>query len=202
MQLLQRWLRSSTGPRKTRIVLQDELVCRCEDLATASKEFLNCWATRDAASAKLSTAISPLTRACRPAQQLAHHLISSQICGGRWLCLRFAASRTVRIPKSSAVDGNGLIVRSPGALRPLSVIARSSTQRFDLAYMSTPMRCIHAAQRCVSTRQMTDNIFEVETTALLHFACATRDSSTLLHDFAFAYPCVNHTWIFHVLEQT
>ena len=36
--------------------LQDELECSCEDLATASKEFSNCWAAHKAASAKLSSA--------------------------------------------------------------------------------------------------------------------------------------------------
>ena len=35
---------------------------------------------------------------------------------------------------------------------------------------------------------MTDNIFEVETTALGHVPCATCDSGILLTDFAAAYP--------------
>ena len=35
---------------------RDELDCSCEGLATASKEFSNCWATHEAASAKLSNA--------------------------------------------------------------------------------------------------------------------------------------------------
>ena len=34
--------------------LQDELDCSCEDLATVSREFPNCWATQEAANAKLS----------------------------------------------------------------------------------------------------------------------------------------------------
>ena len=63
------------------------------------------------------------------------------------------------------------------------------------------MRCLHPAQRCVSTRQMTDNIFEMETTAVAHSACVTRDCGILLTDFACAYPCVDHSWIFHVLEK-
>ena len=33
----------------------------------------------------------------------------------------FAASRTVFVPKSSDVDDNGLVVRSPDALRPLTL---------------------------------------------------------------------------------
>ena len=57
-------------------------------------------------------------------------------------------------------------------------------------------------QRCISSRQMTDNIFEIETTALDHVACAPRVSRILLTDFAAAYPSVNHSWIFHVLEKT
>ena len=48
---------------------------------------------------------------------------------------------------------------------------------------------------------MTDNILEVEKTALAHVTCATRDSGILLTDFACAYHCVNHVWIFHVLEK-
>ena len=49
---------------------------------------------------------------------------------------------------------------------------------------------------------MTDNIFEIETTALAHVACAPQDSGVLLTDFAAAYPSVNHSWIFSVLENT
>ena len=49
---------------------------------------------------------------------------------------------------------------------------------------------------------MTDNIFEIETTALTHVACAPQESGILLTDFAAAYPSVNHSWIFHVLEKT
>ena len=47
---------------------------------------------------------------------------------------------------------------------------------------------------------MTDNIFEIET-ALAHVACAPRESGILLTDFAAAYPGVNRSWIFHVLEK-
>ena len=64
------------------------------------------------------------------------------------------------------------------------------------------MRCIHPSQRCISSMQMTDNIFEIETTALAHVACAPRASCILLTDFDAAYPSVNHSWIFHVLEKT
>ena len=64
------------------------------------------------------------------------------------------------------------------------------------------MRCIHPSQRFISSRQMTDNIFEIETTALAHVACAPQESGILLTDFAAAYPSVNHSWIFSVLENT
>ena len=64
------------------------------------------------------------------------------------------------------------------------------------------MRCIHPSQRCISSRQMTANIFEIETTALAHVACAPQESGILLTDFAAAYPRVNHSWIFSVIEKT
>ena len=48
---------------------------------------------------------------------------------------------------------------------------------------------------------MTDNIFDVETTALAHVPCAPRESFNLLTDFAAAYPCANRSWIFLVLEK-
>ena len=49
---------------------------------------------------------------------------------------------------------------------------------------------------------MPDNIFEIVSTALAHVACALQDSGALLTDFAAAYPSVNHSWIFSVLEHT
>ena len=106
--------------------------------------------------------------------------------------------------KSSDVDNNGRIVRSPEALRPLTLC------NCDYKILTTAicrglhwytMRCIHPSQRCISARQMTDNIFEIETTALAHVACAPRLAGILLTDFAAAYPSVNHSWIFHVLER-
>ena len=48
---------------------------------------------------------------------------------------------------------------------------------------------------------MTDNIFEIETTALVHVACSPQESGILLTDFAAAYLSVNHLWIFHVDEK-
>ena len=54
----------------------------------------------------------------------------------------FAGSRTVSIPKSSTAEDNGLIVRSPDALRPLTlcviVTARSSAQRYASACIGMP----------------------------------------------------------------
>ena len=48
---------------------------------------------------------------------------------------------------------------------------------------------------------MTDNNFEIETTALAHVACAPQEAGILLTDSAAAYPCVNHSWIFSVIEN-
>ena len=41
-----------------------------------------------------------------------------------------------------------------------------------------------------------------ETTALAHVACAPQESGVLLTDFAAAYPSVNHSWNFSVIENT
>ena len=46
------------------------------------------------------------------------------------------------------------------------------------------------------------HLIEIETTALAHVACAPQDSGVLLTEFAAAYPSVNHSWIFSVLEHT
>ena len=97
------------------------------------------------------------------------------------------------IPKSTDVDDNGLKVRSPDGLRPLTL------SNCDCKIITTAIFCgLHTytirkkktAQRCTSSREMTDKIFEVETTALAHVTCATRDSGILLTDFAAAYSSV------------
>ena len=116
----------------------------------------------------------------------------------------FAASRTFFIPKSSNVYNNGRMVRSPEALRPLTPCncdCKILTTAICCGLQWYTMRCIHPSQRCISSRQMTDNIFEIETTALAHVACSPQESSVLLTDFVAAYPSVNHSWIFHVLEK-
>ena len=96
-------------------------------------------------------------------------------------------------------------MRSPDALRPLTL------RNFDCRILTTAicrglhwytMRCIHPSQRCISSRQMTDNVFEIEPTALAHVAFDPREYGILLTDFAAAYPSVNHSWIFHVLAET
>ena len=49
---------------------------------------------------------------------------------------------------------------------------------------------------------MTDNIFEIEATALAQVACAPQESGILLKDFAAAYTSVNHAWIRSVIDKT
>ena len=125
--------------------------------------------------------------------------------GGGLASALYAASRTVFIPKSSDVDNNGLIVRSLEALRPLTLCncdCKILPAAICRGLQWYTMRCIHSSQRCISSRQMTDNIFEIETTALAYVACAPCESGILLTDFAAAYPSVDHSWIFHVLEET
>ena len=114
-----------------------------------------------------------------------------------------AASRTVFIPESSTVDDNGLIARQPAALRPLTLCncdCKIITTAICFGLHRYSVRCLHPAQRCISSKQMTDTIFEVETAAVAHVACARRQSGILLTDCAAAYPGVNHSWIFHVFD--
>ena len=117
----------------------------------------------------------------------------------------FAERRTVFIPKTSDIDDHGRIIRSPDALRSLTM-CNCDCKLLTSAICRGPhwytMRCIHTSQRCISSRQMTDNILEIETTVLGHVACAPQESGILLTDFAAAYPSVNHSWIFSVLENT
>ena len=49
---------------------------------------------------------------------------------------------------------------------------------------------------------MTDNIFEIETAARAHVACAPQESGILLTDFAAACPGVKHSWILSVIGKT
>ena len=86
----------------------------------------------------------------------------------------FAESRTLFIPKSSDVDNNGRIVRSPEALRPLTLCncdCKILTTAICRGLQWYTMRCIHPSQRCIYSKQVTDNILEIETTALAHVAC-------------------------------
>ena len=89
----------------------------------------------------------------------------------------FAESKTVFIPRTSDTDDLGRIIRSPDALRPLTLSncdCKILTSAICRGLHWYTMRCIHPSQRCISSRQMTDNIFENETTALAHVACSTR----------------------------
>ena len=117
----------------------------------------------------------------------------------------FAESGTVFIPMTTDIDDNGRIIRSPDALRPLTLRncdCKLLTFAICRGLHWNTMRCIHPSQRCISSRQLTDNIFEIETTALAHFACASQESGVLVTVFAAAYPSVNHSWILSVLENT
>ena len=109
------------------------------------------------------------------------------------------------LPSSPTSTTMEEFVRSPEALRPLTLCncdCKILTLAICRGLQWYTKRCIHPSHRCISSRQMTDNIFENETTALAHVACAPRESGILFTDFAAAYPSFNHSWIFHVLEQT
>ena len=136
--------------------------------------------------------------------QFLFNAYQSQLEGGT-VPEHFAESRTVLIPKTCDIDDQGRIIRSPHALRPLTLCkcdCKLLTSAICRGLYWYTMRSIHLSRRCISSRQMTDNIFEIETTALARVACAPQDSGVLLTDFAAAYPSVNHSWIFSVVENT
>ena len=124
-------------------------------------------------------------------------------CGGGVSSL-FAASKTVIIPNSSTVDDQGRIVRSPDPLRPFTLChcdCKIHTTEVCSGLQQYSVSCINPAQRCVSTKQMTDNMFEIETSALAQCTRMPPDSGILLTDAACACPSVNHWWIFWVLDK-
>ena len=64
----------------------------------------------------------------------------------------FAESRTIFIPKTSDIDDFGVIIRSPDALRPLT-LCNCDCKLFTSAIVRGlhwyAMRCIHPSQRCI-----------------------------------------------------
>ena len=49
---------------------------------------------------------------------------------------------------------------------------------------------------------MTDNIFDIDATALTHLASAPQESGILLTGFSAAFPSFNHASILSVIEKT
>ena len=94
-------------------------------------------------------------------------------------------------------------MRSLDALRSLTCNCDckllTTATRFGLRQYSTS--CIHPAQRCITTWQVTDRIFEIETAALAQCTCMLEDSGKLLANVASAYPSVHQGWIFWVLAK-
>ena len=116
----------------------------------------------------------------------------------------FGACRTVFIPESGEVNAQGLLIRSPGSLRPLTLCncdCKILTAAMCSGLRRYSVECIHPSQRCVTQRIMTDNIFEIETAAIAKRTCYSEDPGILLTDFACAYSSVDHWWIFMVLER-
>ena len=127
-----------------------------------------------------------------------HFLFDAYKCvlEGGAVSTHFARSRTIFTLKSSTAEDNGLIVRSLDALRPLTLCncdCKIITTAICFGLHRYSIRCIRPAQRCISSRQMTDNIFEVEMTALAHVACSTNDSGIFLTFFCLCVSqCQSH----------
>ena len=110
----------------------------------------------------------------------------------------WGARRTVFIPKTGEVSAQGLLIRWPESLRPLTLCnceCKILTAAMCSGLRRYSVECVHPSQRCVTQRVMTDNIFEIETA----IACAPAIRKTL--DFSCAYRSVDHRWIFRVLRR-
>ena len=74
------------------------------------------------------------------------------LLGGGTVPEHFAESGTVFIPKTSDIDDNGRIIRSPDALRPLTLCNCDCKLLTSAICRGLPwytMRCIHPSQRCI-----------------------------------------------------
>ena len=82
------------------------------------------------------------------------------------------------------------ITRSPDALRLLTLCnwdCKLVTYAICRGFHWYTMRCIHLVQRFISSRHLTDYIYEIETTGLAHVACFPQESGILVAVFAGAY---------------
>ena len=78
----------------------------------------------------------------------------------------FGASRTVIIPKRCDVNAQGLLIRTPEALRLLTFChcdCKIITSTVCSGALKYSIECIHPSRRCVTQRAVLDNIFEIET---------------------------------------
>ena len=130
--------------------------------------------------------------------------LTKLFCSERLSLLALAPAERYSFPKSSEVDAQGLIIRSPEALRPLT-LCRCDREVITAAMCSGLRRysieCVHPPQICVVQRIMTDNIFEIETAAGALRTRYSEDPGLLLTNFSCAYPSVDRRWIFLVLER-
>ena len=90
-------------------------------------------------------------------------------------------------------------MRSPDASRPLTLCncdCKIITTVICFGLRWPTIRCIHPAQRCISTTQMTDNIFEPGAFGV----CPSRVGYPL-DGLRRCIPSINHSWMFHVLKK-
>ena len=104
------------------------------------------------------------------------------------------ASRIVFITQNGDTNAQGLLIRTPEALRLLTMCnfdGKIISLLFVCGLRKYSTECIHPSQRCVTQRIMTDNIFEIETAAIALRTCYAEDSEILLTDFSRPGCCEN-----------
>ena len=123
---------------------------------------------------------------------------------GKALPADFGAPRTVFILQNGDINAQGWLIRTLEALRPLTLCKRDCkiiTSAVCAGLRKYLVVCIHPSQMCVAQRMMTDNIFEIEIPAIGLRTCYSEDPGIPLRAFTFAFPSVDHKWIFMVRER-
>ena len=131
--------------------------------------------------------------------------LNQAVLEGSTIFYYIAESRTVFIWKTSDTNDFGRIIRSLDARRPLTLFCNCDCKLLASAICrgltGTPWDSL-TSQRWISSRQMTDNIFEIDTAAVVHVACAPQEPGDLLIDFDVVCPNGSHSWMCSVLENT
>ena len=123
---------------------------------------------------------------------------------GRPAPLSALESLMVFIQKKRSSPSSDAVICRPSELRPLSLANTDSKiimSAVSVVLSRVAERHVHPHQRgFISGRQIVDNIFDVEGSAMLHAMSGARDAALILMDYSAAFPSLFHEWIFRILR--